>query len=82
MTLTLPESAATSGAATGDPERVSGGHLVAKALEAEGSDTIFTLRGGHLIDIYDGRVDEPSLINVWGDPDVYAPGTMNQTMYK
>ncbi|MCU1654031.1 MAG: hypothetical protein QOC67_2862 [Pseudonocardiales bacterium] len=24
----------------------------------------------------------PSLINVWVDPDVYAPGTMNQTMYK
>ncbi|HEX4704718.1 MAG TPA: thiamine pyrophosphate-dependent enzyme, partial [Pseudonocardiaceae bacterium] len=24
----------------------------------------------------------PSLINVWIDPDVYAPGTMNQTMYK
>jgi acetolactate synthase-1/2/3 large subunit len=25
---------------------------------------------------------KPSLINVWVDPDVYAPGTMNQTMYK
>src|ERR687896_2434432 len=24
----------------------------------------------------------PSLINVWVDPEVYAPGTMNQTMYK
>jgi acetolactate synthase-1/2/3 large subunit len=24
----------------------------------------------------------PSLINVWIDPEVYAPGTMNQTMYK
>ena len=24
----------------------------------------------------------PSLINVWVDPDAYAPGTMNQTMYK
>jgi acetolactate synthase-1/2/3 large subunit len=23
-----------------------------------------------------------SLINVWIDPDAYAPGTMNQTMYK
>ena len=23
-----------------------------------------------------------SLINVWVDPDAYAPGTMNQTMYK
>jgi acetolactate synthase I/II/III large subunit len=25
---------------------------------------------------------KPSLINVWIDTDVYAPGTMNQTMYK
>jgi hypothetical protein len=71
MTQTLPESAVPRGAATGDPERVSGGHLVAKALKAEGNDTIFTLGGGHNIDI-----------NVWGDPDVCAPGTMNQTMYK
>lgn len=135
MTQTLPGSAAPSGTATGDPERISGGHLVAKALKAEGIDTIFTLCGGHIIGIYDGCVDEgisvvdvrheqvaahaadgdarvtgvmlggygeqvrdpadigpalrrtresdkPPLINVWVDPDVYAPGTMNQTMYK
>ena len=25
---------------------------------------------------------KPSLINVWVDPEAYAPGTMNQTMYK
>jgi acetolactate synthase-1/2/3 large subunit len=25
---------------------------------------------------------KPSLINVWIDPNVFAPGTMNQTMYK
>ncbi|GAA1704772.1 thiamine pyrophosphate-binding protein [Nonomuraea bangladeshensis] len=25
---------------------------------------------------------KPALINVWVDPEVYAPGTMNQTMYK
>src|ERR1700727_1266282 len=37
---------------------VSGGHLVAKALKAEGVDVIFTLCGGHIIDIYDGCVDE------------------------
>lgn len=40
------------------PERISGGHLVAKALKAEGVDVIFTLCGGHIIDIYDGCVDE------------------------
>ncbi len=25
---------------------------------------------------------KPSLVNVWVDTDAYAPGTMNQTMYK
>ena len=37
---------------------ISGGRLVAKALKAEGVDTIFTLCGGHIIDIYDGCIDE------------------------
>jgi acetolactate synthase-1/2/3 large subunit len=37
---------------------VSGGHLVAKGLKNEGVDTIFTLCGGHIIDIYDGCLDE------------------------
>ena len=37
---------------------ISGGHLVAKALKAEGIDVIWTLCGGHIIDIYDGCVDE------------------------
>ena len=37
---------------------ISGGHLVARALKNEGVDTIFTLCGGHIIDIYDGCVDE------------------------
>ena len=46
-----------SDVATGtDP--ISGGHLVAKALRNEGIDTIFTLCGGHIIDIYDGCIDE------------------------
>ncbi|WP_062349213.1 thiamine pyrophosphate-binding protein [Herbidospora yilanensis] len=40
------------------PDQISGGHLVAKALKAEGIDVIFTLCGGHIIDIYDGCVDE------------------------
>jgi acetolactate synthase-1/2/3 large subunit len=30
-----------------DASVISGGHLVAKALKAEGVDTIFTLCGGH-----------------------------------
>ena len=37
---------------------ISGGHLVAKALKNEGVDTIFTLCGGHIIDIYDGCLNE------------------------
>src|SRR5881275_3696845 len=41
-----------------DASVVSGGHLVARALKNEGVDTIFTLCGGHIIDIYDGCVDE------------------------
>src|SRR5689334_8588547 len=66
MTQTVPGSTARNGAAgavapeskgTADAT-ISGGHLVAKALKAEGVDTIFTLCGGHIIDIYDGCVDE------------------------
>ncbi|MDH3389996.1 MAG: thiamine pyrophosphate-binding protein [Gammaproteobacteria bacterium] len=45
-------------AKTKDGSVISGGHLVAKALKAEGVDTIFTLCGGHIIDIYDGCLDE------------------------
>ena len=41
-----------------DADVVSGGRLVAKALKDEGVDTIFTLCGGHIIDIYDGCIDE------------------------
>jgi acetolactate synthase-1/2/3 large subunit len=41
-----------------DTSVISGGHLVARALKNEGVDTIFTLCGGHIIDIYDGCVDE------------------------
>ncbi|MGH6945947.1 MAG: thiamine pyrophosphate-binding protein, partial [Kiloniellales bacterium] len=41
-----------------DADVISGGHLVARALKAEGVDTVFTLCGGHIIDIYDGCLDE------------------------
>ena len=69
-TTAAPETKATTAAARGstaddtlarksrDAGVVSGGHLVAKALKNEGVDTIFTLCGGHIIDIYDGCVDE------------------------
>src|SRR5918997_664940 len=54
MTQTIPGSAAQNGVA--DPpaaaETISGGHLVAKALKAEGVDTIYTLCGGDHLRIY------------------------------
>jgi acetolactate synthase-1/2/3 large subunit len=60
---TAPRAASTTAGDTlrrksSDPNVVSGGHLVAKALKNEGVDTIFTLCGGHIIDIYDGCVEE------------------------
>ncbi len=59
-TTAAPTSTAddTLKAKTKDGSVISGGHLVAKALKAEGVDTIFTLCGGHIIDIYDGCIDE------------------------
>jgi acetolactate synthase-1/2/3 large subunit len=41
----------------GTARTVTGGHLVARALKAEGIEAIFTLCGGHIIDIYDGCID-------------------------
>lgn len=38
--------------------KLSGGHLVARALKQEGVGAIFTLCGGHIIDIYSGCIDE------------------------
>ena len=40
------------------PAEITGGHLVARALKTEGVEAIFTLCGGHIIDIYDGCLDE------------------------
>ena len=42
---------------TTSAKTVTGGHLVARALKAEGIEAIFTLCGGHIIDIYDGCTD-------------------------
>lgn len=51
MATTVQRDAATS------TRTVTGGHLVARALKAEGIEAIFTLCGGHIMDIYDGCVD-------------------------
>ncbi len=37
---------------------LTGGQLVAKALKREGVRALFTLAGGHIMDIYNGCVDE------------------------
>jgi len=60
VSATTTKSAETTASDNGAAEKqlISGGHLVAKALKAEGIDVIYTLCGGHIIDIYDGCVDE------------------------
>jgi acetolactate synthase-1/2/3 large subunit len=38
--------------------KIHGGQIIARALKAEGADTIFTLSGGHIVAILDGCVQE------------------------
>ncbi len=38
--------------------KIHGGRLLARALRAEGVDTVFTLTGGHIVPILDGCVEE------------------------
>ncbi len=38
--------------------QITGGHLVARTLKQAGVTTIFTLTGAHIIDIYNGCLDE------------------------
>ena len=38
--------------------KIHGGRLIARALRAEGVDTLFTLTGGHIVPILDGCVEE------------------------
>ncbi len=42
---------------TAPAHSVTGGHLVARALKAEGIEAVFTLSGGHIMDIFDGCAD-------------------------
>jgi acetolactate synthase-1/2/3 large subunit len=49
---------ATHRETAGGTHTISGGHLVARALKAEGIKAIFTLCGGHIIDIYEGCIEE------------------------
>ena len=56
-------------------------------------DQFAKMLGGHGEEVHDPKdiqpalqraraSGKPSLINVWIDPEAYAPGTQNQTMYK
>lgn len=58
MTTLSAPSQTTETNGTPPEKKLTGGHLVAKALKNEGVDAIFTLCGGHIIDIYDGCLDE------------------------
>ena len=39
-------------------EMISAGQIVAKMLKQEGIRHIFTISGGHIVDIYNGCIDE------------------------
>ena len=39
-------------------EMISSGQIVAKMLKQEGIRHIFTISGGHIVDIYNGCIDE------------------------
>ena len=58
LATAIPATDNETDASGASQSTISGGHLVAKALRNEGIDTIFTLCGGHIIDIYDGCIDE------------------------
>ena len=49
---------AATHAATHAVEHVSSGQIVAKMLKQEGIKHIFTISGGHIVDIYNGCIDE------------------------
>jgi acetolactate synthase I/II/III large subunit len=52
------ESRPTIGAVESTAQTLSGGQIVAKMLKQEGVKQIFTISGGHIIDIYNGCLDE------------------------
>lgn len=55
---TVTQSHPTQAAAEPAPQLISGGQIVAKMLKQEGIRHIFTISGGHIIDTYNGCIDE------------------------
>src|SRR5258708_8541366 len=56
METAIDTAADTKAAAS--PEMISSGQIVAKMLKQEGIRHIFTISGGHIVDIYNGCIDE------------------------
>ena len=56
METAVDTAADTKSAAS--PEMISSGQIVAKMLKQEGIKHIFTISGGHIVDIYNGCIDE------------------------
>src|SRR4030081_424155 len=56
METAVDTALGTKSAAT--TEMISSGQIVAKMLKQEGIQHIFTISGGHIVDIYNGCIDE------------------------
>jgi acetolactate synthase I/II/III large subunit len=54
-TIGVTPNVSPSGA---QPELISGGQIIAKMLKQEGIKHVFTISGGHIIDTYDGCLNE------------------------
>ena len=50
----ITETRVVQSSAESAPQLISGGQIVAKMLKQEGVKHIFTISGGHIIDIYNG----------------------------
>src|ERR1700739_4305359 len=58
-TANAPATATAAGKQpTPAAEMISGGQIVARMLKQEGIRHIFTISGGHIVDIYNGSIDE------------------------
>ena len=55
---TATQSRPTPAATEPSPQMISGGQIVAKMLKQEGIKHIFTISGGHIVDTYNGCIDE------------------------
>jgi acetolactate synthase-1/2/3 large subunit len=58
METAVDTAAATATKAAASPAMISSGQIVAKMLKQEGIKHIFTISGGHIVDIYNGCIDE------------------------